>query len=263
MTTAKKFTTNETATIEKLPAHTLRVDDRVQRTLSAPRVQRMSNALDLDGLAVLTISRRPDGDYIIDGQHRYAALVAADMGDWEVDCKVYHGLTLAQEASLFRTLNETRVVGAFDKYTKGVLAGDPECVAVDVLVTEAGLRVAKLPSNGCIAAVRSLTDIYAKPGGPEALAVTLATIVQAWGRGRDSLDGFVIAGVGAVFLRYGGQVDHMGLSRKLAKRPGGPTALIGDARGMRKMRNSGTVADAMAEIIVRDYNSGKRSGRLG
>lgn len=257
-TVAAPFTT----TVEKIPAGSLKVDPRVQRTLVGARVNRMVQEINLDGLGTLAVSRRADGDYIIDGQHRHAALMAADFGDWECDCKVHHGLSLAQEAGLFRVLNQTKVVGVFDDFTKGVIEGDPECVAINTIVSEAGLRVAHLPSAGCVAAVRKLRDLYAKNGGAQALVATLAVITQAWGQDRDGLDGRVITGIGTVLLRYGGEVELGVLARKLAKRHGGPLVLIGDARGLSDLRG-GTVSRAMAEIIVGEYNRGRRSNRLG
>lgn len=254
--------TRSSTTVEKLTASGLKVDPRVQRTLVAAKVQRITKDFYPDALGMLEISRRADGDYIIDGQHRVAALIAMDLGEWECDCHVHHGLTLAEEAGMFRVLNQTTPATAFDNFTKGVIQGNADCVAVNTIVTEAGLRVSSLPSNGCVAAVKKMCDLYAKPNGAQALVATFAVITQAWGTDRNGLDGQIIAGLGTVLLRYGGEVELSVLARKLAKRDGGPLALIGKARGLRNLRG-GTVSSAMAEIIVGEYNSGRRSGRLG
>jgi hypothetical protein len=70
----------------KLPAKLLLVDDRYQRDLVRARVDHLADAMDLDGLGVFHVSRRTDGRYfIIDAQHRHAALAKLDLLDWEVD----------------------------------------------------------------------------------------------------------------------------------------------------------------------------------
>lgn len=243
--------------IETIVAKNLKVDSRVQRALVPSRVRKLAAVLDLDAIGVLTVSRRGTGEnFVIDGQHRLAALAEHGLIDWECNCHVYSGLTLAREAALFRTLNNASRPGPFDDFTKGVVAGDEECVAINDIVTKAGLEVSDQASEGTVRAVVSLRSIY-RAAGPTGLADTLKVVTQAWGRRIDAFDGAVLLGVGTVVGRYAGDIDLAVLARKLAKRSGGALALLGDARGMRRFQQS-SVARCVAELIVLTYNKGRR-----
>ena len=49
--------------------------------------------------------------------------------------------------------------------------------------------------------------------------------------------------------------------KKLAKYPGGASALLGDAKGIHERRHI-SVARCVAEQVIETYNSGRRSGKL-
>lgn len=241
-------------TVERIAAKDLKVDSRVQRAIVPSRVRKIVSALDLDAIGILTVSRRNTGeDFVIDGQHRLAALAKEGLIEWECECHVYHGLTLAREAALFRTLNNSSKPTPFDDFTKGVIAGDVECIVINAEVEAAGLAVSDQPGPGNIRAVGSLRSIY-RVGGGKVLADTLATVVAAWGKRPEVFDGHVLLGVGTVINRYADEADLAVLARKLAKRPGGAPALIGDARGMRRFKQS-SVARCIAELVVDTYNN--------
>lgn len=236
-------------------------DERVQRSLIPARVRKLQQTLNLDGIGVITASSRKDKQLVLlDGQHRVQALIDNGMGDWHVECHVYHGLSLADEAAIFRLLNNTRRAQPYDDFTKGVLSGDSECVAIDRIVVDAGLRVSDQKRDGAVCAVVALRRIFNGSGEPQptVLADTLAVATTAWGHTTDACDGNVLVGIGMVLERYTEQVDQSVLVHKLAKRPGGAPALIGDARGLRKLEG-GSTARSVARLIVTTYNRGKRS----
>lgn len=154
-------------------------------------------------------------------------------------------------------LNNTRRALPYDDFTKGVLAGDEDCVAINQIVEAAGLSVADQARDGTVRAITALRRIY-EQHGPEVLATTLSVCTTAWGRTADACDGQVISGVGLVLGRYTEAIDVSVLIHKLAKRPGGPPALIGDARGLKKIEG-GAVARCIARLIVTTYNRGRRT----
>lgn len=247
--------------IEEHPARDLKTDQRVQRELHPSHVRKLANSMDLDAIGVVTVSRRKSGKLIIlDGQHRIAALMHEDLGDWPVMCNVYDGLTLAQEAALFRRLNTSKAPSAYDRFTKGVVAGDQDCRAIAATVADAGLHVARQDEDAGIRAVVTLEAIH-RGGGREGLLAALKLVTGAWGTGADSFNGHVLHGVGIVANRYNGDLDHAALRRKLAKYPGGPLGLLGDAKGMQRFQG-GTIAKAAAGVIVATYNRGRASGQL-
>lgn len=248
-------------TTEHIAVAELSVDPTVQRDLIGARVKQLRKNLDLRGIGTLTVSRRDDGSSVVlDGQHRVAALLAEGMNDHKVRCEVHHGLDRASEARLFRLLNNTRKASAFDDFIKGVMAGDPECTRINAIVQEHGLKITQTgQGQGEIAAVTRLRHLYRT--SPGSLAKTLGVIVGAWGTTPDGLDGVLIAGIGSVFARYKEDVDQAKLIGKLAKRPGGPRRLVGDARGQRDY-NGGTVPMNVARLVVDTYNKGLRTGQL-
>lgn len=251
--------------VEVHAANALCRDPLVQRELISARVRHLVATLDLDGLGVITISKRKDGSLVIlDGQHRVQALIENDMGEWPVTCHVYTGLTIAQEAALFRQLNDTRAVNSTDRYLKGLLAEDPECLAINAVVTRHGLRVAYQTGDGIIACVAAMEKVYRGKGvipGDEALDRALQVLLAAWGVQAEAVEGHLVQGFGMLMLRYGQAVDQPALINKLGHSKGGAPALVGQARSLRDIRK-GSVADNVLEVAVSLYDSGRRTRRL-
>lgn len=255
-------------TFEHIPASEIAFDPLVQRDLIPARVKALVANFNLDAVGVLTVSRRSASEVVnLDGQHRRAALVELGLGELAVPCHVYHGLSLPEEASMFRLLNDTRRATAMDDYLKGVIAGESECIAINECVESHGFYVS---SDGnadkAIACVNAMRKVYRqrKSGmdGPRALDLSLGTIVAAWGHRPDATDGQIVQGLGEVFLRFGDEVDRQALVTKLAKAKGGPSGIIGNARTLRDMQK-GSIAGNVAQIVVGLYNNGRRSNRLG
>lgn len=170
------------AKIETHPASSLVRDERVQRSIVDKRVRDIAKDLRFEGIGVVTVSRRKDGKcYILDGQHRVLALIEAGHGDFKVTCRVMEGLTLAQEAALFRLLNNTRRPGAMDDYLKGIVEGDPECLAINAILKRNDLKVSMGAMNGTISCVDAIRKVYrAREGaGPAALGFALSTAIAA------------------------------------------------------------------------------------
>jgi hypothetical protein len=242
-------------TTGSFPASRLKIDPEVQRVcgFSPVHVTRIRNEWSPNAAGRITISKRADGTLVvIDGMHR---LQAAPDG-YVFRCDVHEGLTFEEECDLFRRLNQAKRVSAFDDFDKGVKAGDPECVAVNEIVEQHGLRVSNTHSDGTVAAVSALRDVYRK-GGTAALDRALGIAVGAWGKRSESTDGQIIAGLGKITGAFNGELDDAALVKKLSKYPGGPTALIGSARGLRSLR-PGSVATHVATIVLDVYNHGRR-----
>jgi hypothetical protein len=264
-------TTHDTATatvrrapsIERHPAALLHIDRRVQRELNPRRVDEMANNLKFDALGVSTVSRRPDGTLVqLDGQHRRAAVIQAGHGGYEMTCNVYTGLSFAEEAALFRDLNNTRKPSIFDDYDKAVKGEDPEALAIDAIVRGHELHVAeKTMAHGSVRAVGALRKAYraSEPAG-HSLDLALGSIVEAWGREAGSFDGNVIVGLSMIFAANP-ETDQHHLIRALAKYPGGSDRLIGDARQMRDLQG-GHLPKNVARRVIVIYNGRRRTGQI-
>lgn len=236
-------------------ASRLTVDPEVQRALgvSPAHVKRIRQNWEPKATGRITVSKRPDGRLVvIDGMHR----VEAAPPDFVFRCDVHEGLTFEEECDLFRKLNTTRVRSAFDDFDKGVKAGDPECIEIAGVVAGRGLKIGPVPSDGRVAAVASLRNVY-KSVGADGLDRTLGIVTEAWGPRADALDGKIIQGIGQLVASQNGALDDAALVKKLSKYAGGPTGLLGAAKGLKAMR-PGTLPGHVASITLDLYNHGRR-----
>ncbi|MFC0041050.1 DUF6551 family protein [Actinomadura rayongensis] len=261
---------SSTPSLERLPLSKLVTDHTVNtRLLDGAWVDRRVAAYDPSALGVLSVSRRASGECVIlDGQHRAELLRRAGHADTSVDCRVYDGLTPAEEAALFRRLNDSRKVQPLALFLALRAEGDAAAVEITRLAEAYGWEISHRQSSTNIYAVVALQQIY--KGGPRqigssgnglAVARVLQTVTRAWGHRREAVHGDLLLGIGLVFLRDGDRVDATALADRLASYPGGPAGLLGAARGVRQIQG-GTVAAAVADTVIRAYNRSKRSGRL-
>src|SRR3974390_904680 len=96
------------ARLRWVPLAQLRVNPLAQRDLNPARVAKLAAAFDPELMDAPTVNHRGDLYYLIDGQHRIAALKLW-MPSWEKDgqqvqCWMYEGLSEAEEAERFLAL---------------------------------------------------------------------------------------------------------------------------------------------------------------
>lgn len=252
---------------EWLPIASLETDPAVNRPLSGPHVDRIAREFDPDYIGIIHVSERDGSRVILDGQHRVAAARQLGWLDQKIECKVYRGLTFAQEAALFVHLNDFRRPTFYQSFLKRISAGDGDAVTIDEIVRGIGLRIEDQRLDGCISCVRALERIYrgekfnVKSRQPIVLRRTLLLAKDSWGLTVEAFQGDIIHGLGLVLLRYGSKIDEKHLRSKLAPVEGGPLGILGRARTLRSFRG-GTVARAVGEVIVDLYNKGKSANKL-
>ena len=246
--------------IRLLKVADLIVDLNVQRSLDQHKVAKIAEELDLNAIGVITVSRRANGTYhIVDGQHRVAALRLAGGEDEKITARVFAGLTIEEEARLFRLLNNTSQPQLLDKFRVRIVEGETVAVAINDILTKHGLRVTFGSSDGCFSAVAAAERVYRLD--PSALDRALATLTRAWGVAAASVDGRLVEGVGRVYARHGDAVNVASLTDRLARHKGGSGALIGKARGLAEFLNV-AIPNAMAEIVVELYNTSRKTTAL-
>jgi hypothetical protein len=225
---------------------------------------KVREGFDPNRLGVPTVSRRKDGSYVfLDGQNRGELLRRAGWPSQKIQVRVFENLTLAEEAALFLGLNDNRQVMPVYKFLARVTAGEEHAVAIDSIVRSAGWHVSDTGSGTGIAAVRSLETVYhATPKQlGRALSATLRVGTEAWGFKSEAVNGHVVHGLGMVHVRFADQLDTPALIKKLCEFPGGPSGLLGKARGLRQYQG-GTVANCVAQTVVTAYNQRRRTGAL-
>lgn len=238
----------------------LYVDPDVQRGMEPRKVAKIADNLNESAIGTITISRRSNGRYhVVDGQHRVAALRQVLGDEYKVECRVFANLTLPQEAELFRLLNTTSKPQAVDAFRIRVIEGDPAAVAIAHILEDNGWSLSLGSSDKTFSAVAAIERIYRTD--PEAAERTISVATRAWGHQRESVDNRIVEGLGLVLARYGTAVDLASLTDRLARYPGGPGKLIGNARTLSDALGV-TVAKGMAEAVVEIYNRAKKTRAL-
>jgi hypothetical protein len=239
------------ARLRWVPLERMRVNPLAQRDLNRARVAELAAHFDAEQMGAPVVSHRGDWFFLLDGQHRVAALKEW-LGSWDgqqVQCWCYEGLTEAEEAAKFLALNNTLTVNAFAKFKVAIQAGREAESDVDRIVRALDLRIAR--GNGGICAVATLNRVYAR-GGAAVLSRTLRIIRDAYGEA--GLDGPVIDGIGLLVQRYDGQLSERRAVDRLASAHGGVSGLISRAGRLRQSTGNPQaqcVAAAAAEVINR------------
>jgi hypothetical protein len=235
------------------------VDPNVQRTLRKARVEKIAADFKPDAVGVLTTSHRsPDRIHIIDGQHRYRAAEAAGVTG-PIQTMEYHGLTIPEEAALFRLLNTTEKVSRIDQFLIACVEQDKGAVQLAGYLAAHGWSVGSSATEARLSAIGSLERVYAL--APEAADATLAVLTAAYGRRPAAVQGSLIEGLGRMLAKYGRDVDLTDLAKRLSGVPGGPDGLVGNARGQQLTR-TGNLSTQVARVIVTLYNQRRRTSAL-
>lgn len=245
-----------------LAANRFSVDHSYQRDVLPSRVKHIAEDLDLDALGVFAISLRPGDVYVLlDGQHRWQAMMHHGVGEWEVLCRVYSGLTVDEEAALYRQLNDTRRISAWDDFKAGVVSEDEECLDILRIAKRAGWVVGNQAKDGMVACIAMLRTLYRREGGAKALGRALEDARQAWGENHVGAERYILAGLHKIHSTYNGDLDRPAFIAKIAKAKGGPAGILGTAKAMQAM-SAKHVGALCAAVMVEHYNRGRRDGKL-
>lgn len=242
-------------TIKMIPADQLIAYPEVQRIPPTKEsVNQIAANLDTSSLGTLSVSLRPDGSYsLMDGQRRVAALKMRGMGSYRCKCDLYTGLTVQQEAQKFLDLNSVRVVGSLDRFTVGVTAKLPECVAIVAALKSIGWRVGRAAGPGSAVAVESMLKVYRADKSGALLSKTLGILNDAFGRDKNTMSGSLIDGLGQ-FLRKNPAADAVSLTEKLRAKFSSPVTITAQARTRRETER-GSLAQNVSAIIERTYSN--------
>lgn len=235
------------------------VDPNVQRTLAKARVTSMAANFRPDAMGVLTVSfRSPKRLHVVDGQHRYrSAELAGYTG--KIQTMEYHGLTVPQEAALFRLLNTSVKPSRIDTFLIACVEQNPDALRLAGFLSDHGWSVGTSTIESRLSAIGSLERVYAL--APEAASGALAVLTAAFGHRPAAVQGSLIEGLGRMLAKYGQDVDLNDLSKRLASVPGGPDGLVGNARGQQLTR-TGNLSTQVARVITNLYNQRRRTTAL-
>lgn len=243
------------------------VDPDVQRRLRTSWAQEIASQFDPDRMRVVVVSRRDDGYFVIDGQHRLAALKLMGYEDQLVDCSVFDRRSRStpevkrDDARLFLDMNHTLAQRPIEAFLKRITAEEPVACAVNRIVIDNELHIGTF-GTATVSCVSALEAVYRGAGTgkntPAALSSTLSTIVKAWGKEYGNFQGKLVLGIGHVFIRYGKEIEADNLIRKLAFTPGGAAGVIGNAGTLKQIRHK-PIDKCVASIVVSLYNKQRRN----
>lgn len=241
----------------------LLVDHSYQRPLSMGRIRSLAKKFDPAGIGTIHVSKRPCGKfYVIDGQHRSELLKFVGLGDKPIACPIYEGISVQDEAHIFRLLNFNHKTSAVDDFHAGLCEGDRECVAIRDICQKHGLTIDKNGHKGTIGCIVELRSIYRRKNGGKTLDSTLSVIREAFGDRPGATEKAVVGGVALFLHKHGDDVDLSRLAHRLGRVPTGPNFVISGARAMQDFGNPGSISDFACATIANLYNKGLRTNQI-
>jgi hypothetical protein len=236
-----------------------RFEPELQRAYMPKKAMDIARDFDVNALGVLHLSERADGDRIgLDGQHRVMAgeIVRHD----GYVAKVYRGLTVEQEAQLFRQLNNTSKVGTLDLFRVALREGRGAERLVQRIVEDAGFSTLPGHTNS-FTAVKTALRIVERKNGDEHLRWALKVAAGAWGHTAEAVSGPIVEGLAMVKARHRDNLDTDNMIKKLTGRAGRAPGLLGDARTLQRSYG-GSVKSNVCEVLMTAYNTGLRKYKL-
>ncbi|MDA0753905.1 MAG: hypothetical protein O3A49_04435 [Candidatus Marinimicrobia bacterium] len=237
------------------------VDYTYQRKALDAKVKKIVKNFSPDLLGIITCSMREDNQLaIIDGSHRYHALIAMGMENSNVNALVYFGLSIQDEARIFTLTNKEHTKPNPSQIFKaGIVSGDEISVAIYKIIEKVGASISEGPGVNKVRAVSTLRKIYTNAGA-EVLTKTLQTLSDAFPNNNETYHGQLLSAVGCIYRRYGDQVDQKRLAKVLGM-AGSPAMIIAQAQSM--ISNGQTITfTSLPFAIVNRYNVKMKSNRL-
>ena len=244
----------------RIPASWLDTDTLYQRKINDNAVAKILENFDARLVNVVKVSHRDGNFYVFDGAHTLKALKEIHRGsDFLVDCKVFHGLTLEDEAYLFALqTGETRKVAFGSRLKALLISNSAEAVDFREATKRAGFDLtsgSSTATQNTIAALAKAYKLYTKYGAERYEAI-LTLIRETWGGAAWSLSSFVLGGVAELFDTYGNAFHPSRFTRKLSGI--GYDKVHGES--INYMRGSSDLAHA--HVMVKYYNQGGGNGCL-
>ena len=243
--------------IRPVPIGAMRVPPALvtQREFRQAHADRIAADLDLNKLGFPIINHRDGIFWVVDGQHRIAALKQFGFEDKDtVECEVFEDLTDAEMAVIFLGRDERKPIPIYDKFHVACTAGRRRENDIQRTVETNGQRIARDPKNG-VSAVGALGKVYDRSG-----EVVLGQVVRAinlgFGGDPSAFDAAILEGLGLVFNRYNGRTNEKDLGRRLADLRQGARELLRKAEAIR-MRTGNQKKQCVAAAVVDIYNKGR------
>jgi len=226
-----------------------------QREFRQAHADRIAAELDLNKIGFPIINHRDRIYWVLDGQHRVAALKQFGFSDADtLDCEVFEGLTDAEMADIFLGRDARKPIPIYDKFHVACTAGHKRELDIQRAVEANSQKIARTAEEG-ISAIGALGKVYDRSGD-----VVLGQVVRAINLGFSGdpvgFDRTIIEGLGLIFNRYNGKTNERELGRRLAEIRQGPRELLRKAEAIRA-RTGNQKPQCVAAAVVDVYNKGR------
>jgi hypothetical protein len=232
-----------------------------QRPLNDDKVQSIVLNFNEWDLGELCVSRRTQErihtNYLIDGQHRWAALMR--MGFAEAPCEVLEGLSYEQEVMIFVVRNRDRsAVRKGTIFRDQAKAGQKFYAEATAILHTFGYEIVDPGWGG--GKIRVSTNHLSCPGAVEKvhamgrLAGTLQVMRAAWPQDPQANRAEVLLGM-AAFLTMHPQIGHKELAETLAKWPA--SEIVNQAKAVSKTSTERRLWVHLFNALVERWNYGR------
>lgn len=231
-----------------------------QRVVDFSRVKKIVSNFNPNLVNPIKVSFRDGKYYVFDGQHTLKAKVMRNNNhDLMVDCKVYYGMTLEDEAKLFAEQNGiSRAVENSQKLLSLYVSKDIDVVDFKEAVESVGIKCSFKKGDGntnwAIICYKSLFDIYLKYGRQHLIEL-LKLVTEIWCGESASLRKEILVGMNIFITTYKGEYNRKTLVAKLQKVS--PITICRDGKAVLTGGNK-----RFARIILNVYNRNASANRL-
>jgi len=244
-----------------VPLDKLEIDHAYQRGRDDSRISKMAHAWNQDLCGVIIVNQRANGSlYVIDGQQRVAAMRLTKNSPARVLAQLFTGLTIEQEAELFKDLDTQRLgLTTGSVFAALVVARDPAALEIQDAAHKAGLTLdpkrGDAPNN--LRAFGAIMGIHRR-SGKDMLARIFKIVSAAWPENRYWGAGNVLKGL-EVFLTKYPDINDRHLIEALARTT--PRDIENKARTLSEALSS-ALSRWVGRVIFGLYNLGLKKNRL-
>lgn len=238
------------------------IDMSYQREPNARKVSSIARAFNPDAVGVLICSAREDGTIaVIDGGHRVAAMHMLNLSDETVDCLIYFGLSIEEEAKIFHLMNDNRTKPKTNDIFKSKVASkDVDALTIQAILDRYGLSVVNRPAMNSIRAIGTLASLYKKNGAIN-IDSTINVLINSFGKHSTSFNDQALVAVSNIFAIYKKDVDSKRLITVLNSF-GNTNLWTHSGSLVSKNMNYKSIANGMIHTAIVEYNKNLRKNRL-
>ena len=232
---------------------------RYQRKVEKRIVNKLVREWNPVMLTPLVVSHREGRYYLIDGQHRVAAMRRIYGGDVKTDCVVHEGLTYQQEAELYIRFDSSikRITKRQSVNAMLESRNDTRPQIIKELLKQAGFHWAlkgRNPANYYINVTSTLFRVYDLLG-PEGFRRLFTMLSGTWKGVPTSITARMISGTALFLKTYMEDLDDYVFTLRLSTHNPGDILRMAQESG-----GPGNTPTRIAHVLLDLYNKGCRTG---